>query len=75
MPRRVSSRDLEDYVEGRLAKSEIARVETYLRENPVRAKKVEKLRQQANRLKMFGKALLREEIPQRLLDAIPRKAK
>ena len=75
MPRRVSSRDLEDYVEGRLAKSEIVRVETYLRENPVRAKKVEKLRQQANRLKMFGKALLREEIPQRLLDAIPRKAK
>jgi len=75
MPRRVSSRDLEDYVEGRLAKSEIARVETYLRENPVRAKKVEKLRQQANRLKMFGKALLMEEIPQRLLDAIPRKAK
>jgi anti-sigma factor RsiW len=66
---------LEDYVEGRLAKSEIVRVETYLRENPVRAKKVEKLRQQANRLKMFGKALLMEEIPQRLLDAIPRKAK
>lgn len=75
MPRRVSSRDLEDYVEGRLAKPEIARVEAYLRENPVRAEKVEELRQQASRMKMFGKALLREEIPQRLLDAIPRKAK
>ncbi|MGH6942355.1 MAG: hypothetical protein ACREE8_25150 [Hypericibacter sp.] len=75
MPRRVSSRDLQDYVEGRLAKQEIARVEAYLRRNPEGAEGVEKLRQQANRVKMFGKTLLREEIPQRLLDAIPRKAK
>ncbi|QEX18180.1 hypothetical protein FRZ44_34840 [Hypericibacter terrae] len=75
MPRRVSSRELQDYVEGRLAKQEAARVEAYLRENPNGAANVEKLRQQANRMRLFGKALLREEIPQRLLDAIPRKAK
>jgi anti-sigma factor RsiW len=66
---------LEDYVEGRLTKQEVARVEAYLRTNPDDAAKVEKLRQQASRMKLFGKALLREEIPQRLLDAIPRKAK
>lgn len=75
MPRRVSSRELQDYVEGRLAKQEAARVEAYLRENPNGAARVEKLRQQANRMRLFGNALLREEIPQRLLDAIPRKAK
>jgi anti-sigma factor RsiW len=66
---------MQDYVEGRLTKQEVARVEAYLRTNPDDAAKVEKLRQQASRMKLFGKALLREEIPQRLLDAIPRKAK
>ena len=75
MPHRVSSREMQDYVEGRLTKQEVARVEAYLRTNPDDAAKVEKLRQQASRMKLFGKALLREEIPQRLLDAIPRKAK
>ena len=75
MPLRVSSRELQDYVEGRLAKQDCVRIEAYLRESPGCAAKVQKLREQAKRMKMFGRALMSEEIPQRLLDAIPRKAK
>jgi anti-sigma factor RsiW len=75
MPRRVSSRKLQDYVEGRLAREELTRIEDYLRENPDIAAQVEKLRDQARRMRKFGRALLSEDIPQRLSDIVPRKPK
>jgi len=73
MPRRVSSRKLQDYVEGRLAREDLARVEEYLRENSDIAAQVEKLREQARRMRKFGRALLSEDIPERLSDIIARK--
>jgi len=75
MPRRVSSRKLQDYVEGRLARDDLARIEDYLRENPDAAAQVEKLREQARRMRRFGKALLSEDVPRRLSEIIPRKSK
>jgi anti-sigma factor RsiW len=73
MPRRVSSRKLQDYVEGRLEQSQLAEVEAYLKANPEIAVRVEKLRLQARRTRKLGKTLLSEEIPQRLLDIIAKK--
>ncbi|HWA41580.1 MAG TPA: hypothetical protein VHA10_00095 [Hypericibacter adhaerens] len=73
MPRRVSSRKLQDYVEGRLDQSQLAEVEAYLKANPEIAVRVEKLRLQARRTRKLGKTLLSEEIPQRLLDIIAKK--
>jgi anti-sigma factor RsiW len=75
MPHRVSSRELQDYVEGRLAKEHHARIADYLRENPEFAERVEKLRQQVRQMRKFGQALLNEDVPQRLMDAISRKGK
>jgi len=75
MPRRVSNRELQDYVEGKLPKQHHARVENHLRDNPGSAAQVEKLRRQARQMQKFGKALLSEKIPDRLMDAIPRKIK
>jgi anti-sigma factor RsiW len=66
---------LQDYVAGRLAKQTHARIEAYLRDNPDCAEKVERLRKQVSRMKMFGKALMSEEIPRRLLDVIQPKSK
>jgi anti-sigma factor RsiW len=62
-------------VEGRLAREELTRIEDYLRENPDIAAQVEKLRDQARRMRKFGRALLSEDIPQRLSDIVPRKPK
>jgi anti-sigma factor RsiW len=73
MPRRVSSRKLQDYVEGRLDQSQLAEVEAYLKANPEIAVRVEKLRLQARRTRKLGKTLLSEDIPQRLLDIIAKK--
>jgi len=64
---------LQDYVEGRLAREDLARVEEYLRENSDIAAQVEKLREQARRMRKFGRALLSEDIPERLSDIIARK--
>ena len=75
MLRRVSSRKLQDYIEGRLARQDLVRIQDYLRDNPDIGARVEKLRLQARQMQKFGKALLSEEIPQRLLDIIARKAK
>jgi anti-sigma factor RsiW len=66
---------LQDYVEGRLAKQKLARIEAYLRDNPDCAEKVEKLRRQVSRMRILGKALMSEEVPQRLLDVISQKSK
>lgn len=64
---------LQDYVEGRLPRPVLAEVEAYLKENPDIALKLEKLRLQARRTRRFGRLLLSEEIPQRLLDIIAKK--
>lgn len=72
MVKAVSLDDMQDYIEGRLAGEEAARVEAYLREHPGKAAQVEALRRQASRLRKLGEDILSEPIPSQFLDILKR---
>lgn len=67
---KVSSADLQDFIEGRLAPERQQAVVDYLRHNPSEARRVETLRQQAERLRQLGQDMLNEPVPDQLLDVL-----
>jgi anti-sigma factor RsiW len=69
-PSKVSSADLQDFIEGRLAPERRQAVTDYLRHNPSEARRVEALRQQAERLRRLGQDMLDEPVPSQLLDVL-----
>ena len=69
-PKKVSSADLQDFIEGRLTADREAMVSDYLRRNPSEAKRVDTLRQQAARLRQLGSTMLDEPVPDQLLDVL-----
>ena len=74
MPRKVSDRELQDYIEGRLGKKDQARVRAFLRTNPEIQARVETLRKQADLTRDLGKLLLSEPVPSHLTDFVVRNA-
>jgi hypothetical protein len=70
MARKISSKDLQDFVEGRLSKKDQARVQAFLRRNLGIEKKIEALRKQADLTRELGKLLLDEPVPSHLLDFV-----
>ncbi|MEO8559648.1 MAG: hypothetical protein ABI439_11340 [Rhodospirillales bacterium] len=71
-PKKISSADLQDFIEGRLSNDREATVQDYLRHNPTEARRVETLRQQAARLRQLGNTMLDEPVPDQLLDVLKR---
>lgn len=61
---------MQDFIEGRLAPERREAVMDYLRHNPSEARRVEALRQQAERLRQLGKDMLNEPVPAQLLDVL-----
>lgn len=68
--KKVSSAELQDFIEGRLQSDREAVVSDYLRHNPAEAKRVQTLRQQAARLRQLGNTMLTEPVPDHLLDVL-----
>ena len=68
--KKVTSADLQDFIEGRLAPERERVVGEYLRRNPAEARRVEALRQQAVRLRQLGSDMLSEPVPAQLLDVL-----
>ena len=71
-PRSLTPDDMQDYIEGRLAPREQARVAAYLRQNPAESARVEALRLQAARLKKLGDQILNEPVPDQFLEILRR---
>ncbi len=71
-PKPVNPDDMQDYIEGRLSDIDRARVDAFLRLNPQEKARVEALRLQAQRLKKLGGDILREPIPDQLLEILQR---
>lgn len=71
-PRPVNPDDMQDYIEGRLAENDRARVDAFLRLNPQEAARVEALRLQAQKLKKLGDDILREPVPDHFLAILRR---
>lgn len=70
MVRKVSTRDLQDFVEGRLVKKDQSRVRAYLQTDPEIRMRVEKLRKQADMMRAFGKLIMSEPIPAHFTDFV-----
>lgn len=72
MARKISDRNLQDFIEGRLGKKDQARVRAFLRKNPEVRVRVEALRKQADLTRHLGKLLLSEPVPPHLTDFVLR---
>ena len=70
MVRKVSERDLQDFIEGRLVKKDQSRVRAYLQTDPEIRMRVEKLRKQADMMRTLGKLMMSEPLPAHLTDFI-----
>jgi anti-sigma factor RsiW len=70
MARKVSNKELQDFVEGRLSQKDLSRVQAFLRKNPEIENKLEALRKQAETTRNLGKLLLDEPVPPHLMDFI-----
>jgi anti-sigma factor RsiW len=63
MARKVSNKELQDFVEGRLSQKDLSRDQAFLRKNPEIENKLEALRKQAEMTRNLGKMLLDEPVP------------
>ena len=61
---------LQDYIEGRLDDATRARIEAYLRSKPEIARQIDTLQSQAARTKALGNDILREPVPDTLLQTL-----
>jgi anti-sigma factor RsiW len=68
--KKVTSADLQDFIEGRLPADRERAVIEYLKHNPSEARRVEALRHQAVRLRQLGSDMLSEPVPAQLLDVL-----
>jgi anti-sigma factor RsiW len=68
--KKVTSAELQDFIEGRLPADRERVVTDFLRQNPSEARRVEALRHQAVRLRQLGSDMLSEPVPAQLLDVL-----
>lgn len=68
MPRRVTRRMLQDFVEGRLGSDDEALVLNHLKGDPALRTQTMRLRKQAELLRRYGRALTEDSVPGYLRD-------
>ena len=68
MARKVSNKELQDFVEGRLSQEDLSRIHAFLRKNPEIGTKLKALRRQAKMIRNLGNLLLDEPVPPYLMD-------